>query len=64
MKKTPVDWSAVERAMRRCVTNRGTEEDALLCQRAWRSDKKSYGELNQRVRGEEFEAEKQKWRGS
>lgn len=61
--KSRIDWLAVEQAMRRSVTGRGTDSDMELCQRAYQADPERYGDLNRRVRGQEFESEKNRYRG-
>lgn len=63
MTKRQVSWAAVEAAMRRSVHGRGTEQDNDLCVLAYRADPAKYSELSRRVRDEEFEAEKQRYRG-
>ncbi len=63
MKAQTIDWDSVEAAMRRSVTGRGKDSDLDLCHRAHKKDPEKYGELNRRVRSEEFEAEKNRYRG-
>lgn len=60
--KVRIDWRKVEKAMRESITGRGTEEGHLLCQKAYRADPKRYTALHQQTKGDEFEAEKAKWR--
>lgn len=59
-----IDWLKVEQAMRESITGRGTEQGHQLCRDAFRADKERYSELHSRVRDEEFEAERSKWRGN
>lgn len=60
-----IDWSAVERAMRRsAVTGPLPEDQQLLCLRAYRSEPERYSTLSRRIRAEAFEDERRKWSGA
>jgi hypothetical protein len=52
----PLNWLAIEQAMRRSVRGRATEGDSRLCQAAHKADPVTYSALNRYVRSEEQEA--------
>ncbi len=58
-----IDWSAVECAMRRCITGRSKDGDSRLCDSAYGADKRRYVALHRHVREEEFRAEREKLGG-
>lgn len=49
----PIDWQAVEQAIRKSVRGQASAVDQDLCQRAFDADKERYSELSRRLRKEE-----------
>jgi hypothetical protein len=60
--RPPIDWSAVEDAMRRSTEGRSKEGDFEMCRDARDREPEEYGRRNRVVREAVQDAERNRWR--
>jgi hypothetical protein len=62
VKRAPIDWTAVEAAMRRSKEGRAQPGDGDLCGRAWRRAPKEYARRKRAVDEAVMQEERERWR--